>query len=181
MCCTSCLYPLIRDRCGPLGSHQASKKLHSPLPTLLSGSFSCQNVAPHGPASTRVAPQGPHYAQLPKKAKGISAELKSERCVQTHGETIEAAQTRGVLHQSGGERKGRHQSTLWVTELKFAQDQIALKIYGVTPPSVGVYEAGVSSQPPADSRCRKEECRVLITERKSRLPFTDSAVAGCLV
>lgn len=30
MCCTSCLYPLIRDRCGPLGSHQESKKLHPP-------------------------------------------------------------------------------------------------------------------------------------------------------
>lgn len=31
MCCTSCLYPLIRDRCGPLGSHQERKKLHPPF------------------------------------------------------------------------------------------------------------------------------------------------------
>lgn len=30
MCCTSCLYPLIRDRCGPLGSHQERNEATSP-------------------------------------------------------------------------------------------------------------------------------------------------------
>lgn len=124
MCCTSCLYPLIRDRCGPLGSHQESKKLHPPslsAPHSLWLSFPCQDAAPHGHASVQC---GPVRATLHAAAKRTERKaVRSAKSASNRTEKRERRQeTRGAFFIEARVRgRGRHQSTPWVTELKFAQ------------------------------------------------------------
>lgn len=90
MCCTSCLYPLIRDRCGPLGSHQERTKLHPPPPSY--------SPPPRLPAKElrRIAPlpcvlpcKGHITHSCQRAEEGICAECKSERRNQPHGQTRE--------------------------------------------------------------------------------------------
>lgn len=126
MCCTSCLYPLIRDRCEPLGSHQERKKLHPPFlfpPPRFSRSLFPAKELRHIALLPCVLPCKGHITHSCQRAEeGICAERKSEHRNQPHGQTREKIffffWEGGVFHQSERERKGRHQSTLWVTELK---------------------------------------------------------------
>lgn len=116
MCCTSCLYPLIRDRCGPLGSHQESKKLHPPFTSLSRSPFPAKML--HRMALLPcVLPRKGHITHSCQRTERKS---RKASVASNHKEERRHRQG-GVFHQSEGERKGRHQSTLWVTELKLCR------------------------------------------------------------
>lgn len=121
MCCTSCLYPLIRHRCGPLGSHQASKKLHPPsfFPPILSHSLLPAKMLQRMVLLPCLLPRKGHITRGCQRTEREAVQSAKASVLSNHMEKRERQQRRGgVFHQSEGERKGQHQSTLWVTELE---------------------------------------------------------------
>lgn len=120
MCCTSCLYPLIRDRCGPLGSHQESKKLHPPSyfpPPILSCSLFPAKMLHRMALLPCAMPRKGHITHSCQRTERECVQSAKASVASNHMEK-QAWRRGGVFHQSEGERKGRDQSTLWVTELK---------------------------------------------------------------
>lgn len=83
------MYSLIIDRCGPLGSHQASKKLDPP--TL---SLSCQDTAPHVLAS-----------MLPLKSRITHRCQREERLTERKVETEEGKTEGAGLGQRNSDHR----------------------------------------------------------------------------
>lgn len=168
MCCSSCLYPLIRDRCGSLGNHQKSKKLplwlfllsHSLFPAQMwqrMALFPC--VLPV--RSTLHSCQRTEWERKHRKARVASDRMGKQ----------ETARTRGSIPSKWGWEEGgtlKHAVGHWV---KVKQDLPGPEHIGDLQSDTAVWRCwGCRGEvSPADSRNIEEEWSVLTTERKVAL------------
>lgn len=109
MCCTSCLYPLIRDRCGALGSHQESKKLH-PLSILClpcSLLFPAKMLHHMAPASMRVAPVRATLHTVAKEQRRERKRRAKASVASNHTEKQERRHGRGGLYSIKARVRGK--------------------------------------------------------------------------
>ncbi len=100
------MYPLIRDRCGPLGSHQAKKEARFPPYFLPPFSLSpaktlhCMSLPPR-------SPQEPHYTRMPE-GRGIEREQNGDR----HREVQRDGEREMWGGQKDSEKNGRQMQKL---------------------------------------------------------------------